>query len=64
MNKNRDKIVACSPPHCACPTLEFDSFVDDDTKIVIITDDYNGTVVMKEEEFKILAEEFLSRGIV
>lgn len=50
---------ACAPPGCGCPVLVIDEHEGSST--VVINDDYDGTVVMTVEEFKILAEGFLKR---
>lgn len=54
------KVKACSPPSCSCPTLTIEHTVDGDEQ-VIITDDYNGTVIMTVEEFAMLANGFINR---
>lgn len=54
------KIVACSPPRCSCPTLTVEENLQGED-MVIIADDYNGTVIMELGEFKILAKEFLAK---
>jgi len=53
-------IKACAPPACSCPVLEIEPNVDGQS-LVIITDDYEGTVVMTIVEFAILASKFLEK---
>jgi hypothetical protein len=56
IEKKLIKIVACKRPRCNCPELH----MDDDTKEILIVDDFGGSVKMTYEEFTILARGFLT----
>ena len=52
------KYVACSRPHCNCPTIDTYETVDGDV-MVAIRDDYNGVVVLTPEEMYMIATEYI-----